>query len=48
LTEQASRYQGQLASYRSLLAVLDPATAERCKTALYFTALDYLHEFTAV
>ena len=44
LTDQASRYQDQLQTYRSLLAIADPATAGQCKTALYFTAIDLLHE----
>jgi ATP-dependent helicase/nuclease subunit A len=44
LTAEAGRYQSQLANYRSLLAIADPATADRCRTALYFTALDHLHE----
>ncbi len=44
LNDQASRYQSQLATYRSLLAMVDPGTADRCRTALYFTALDLLHE----
>ncbi len=44
LTDQTLRYQSQLENYRNLLAIADPATAGRCKTALYFTALDLLHE----
>ena len=44
LAEQAARYLPQLKTYQALMAELDPATARRCRLALYFTALDRLHE----
>lgn len=43
LAEQGKRYAEQLTTYRSLLAVTDPATADNCRLALYFTGLDLLH-----
>ena len=44
LAKQGQRYFEQLDNYRQLLAILSPAPA--CKIALYFSAIDVLHELT--